>query len=44
MAMDPDSQMPESEAKFWAKTVSSVLKSIDSILGKLGAVLPWFKG
>jgi hypothetical protein len=30
----------DSEARFWAKSVSAILASIDSILGKLGIVFP----
>ena len=31
------------EARFWAKTLSAILASIDSILGRLGALFPWFR-
>ena len=31
---------PDSEVRFWAKTVSGILASIDSIHGKLGAAFP----
>lgn len=32
-----------SEAKFWAKTLSTILASVDSILGRLGALFPWLR-
>jgi hypothetical protein len=31
------------EAKFWAKTLSAILASIDSLIGKLGAMFPWLR-
>jgi hypothetical protein len=31
------------EAKFWARTLSAILASVDSILGKLGALFPWLR-
>ena len=32
-----------SEAKFWAKTLSAILASVDSILGRLGTLFPWLR-
>jgi hypothetical protein len=42
MASDTESNT-ESEAKFWAKSVSTILSSLNSILEKVGAVFPWIK-
>lgn len=32
-----------SDAKFWAKTLSAALASVDSILSKLGKLSPWLR-
>ncbi len=43
--MDSEEQNidPGNEAKAWAKIVSAILASIDSILGKLEAIFPWLR-
>ncbi len=38
--MNPDI---ESEAKFWARTIDSILSSLNSLLDKMGSISPWFR-
>lgn len=33
----------ESEARFWARIVATILSSVNSIMGRIGRAFPWFR-